>query len=208
MRDPGRVVHDQAQRDRDQRADQRRSPRSASSAARARSRPRAGRIPRIRSCLQRLQLVAEAADRLDAVLADLAAQPLHVDVHDPGVAAPAVVPHPLQQPVAGEDGAGRGRRTPAAAASRSASARPAHRPCAPPCPPGRPPGRRRQHPARGLVGCLLAAAAAAAGVAEAAQHRPDPGDQHGAVEGLGDVVVGARPPGPARRRSSRRAPTA
>ena len=74
------------------------------------------------------QLVAEAADRLDPVLPDLGAQPLHMDVDDAGVPAPAVVPDPLQQLVPGEHGAGRARRTPAAAASRSGSAPPARPP--------------------------------------------------------------------------------
>src|SRR5690349_7680837 len=52
-----------------------------------------------------LQLVAEATDRLDAVLVDLRAQPLHMDVDDPGVTAPAVVPHALQELVPGQDSA-------------------------------------------------------------------------------------------------------
>src|SRR5437899_2170389 len=55
------------------------------------------------------QLVPETAHGLDPVLSDLGPQPLDVDVDDPGVATPLVVPHPLQQLVAGHHGAGRAR---------------------------------------------------------------------------------------------------
>src|SRR3954466_8579689 len=64
---------------------------------------RAGRL----TCPSRLQLVADATGGLDPVLPYLGAKALDMDVHPPGVAAPAVVPDPLKELVAGQYGAGR-----------------------------------------------------------------------------------------------------
>ena len=53
-----------------------------------------------------LEFVAETADGLDPVLTDLRPQPLHMDVHDPGVTAPAVV-HTRSSSLSRDNRAGR-----------------------------------------------------------------------------------------------------
>ena len=137
------------------------------------------------------QLVARPANGLDHVRADLRPQAAYVHVHQPRVARPDIAPHLLEQALAAADRAavlGQLEQQPVLGRGEADRARPP---------------TRTSMPARSISSSPTRSDGRRVVARDPAQHRPQPRRQDRRLERLGDVVVGARPRGPARRRSDR-----